>query len=131
MKKGFTLIEILVVLALLAIIAIIAVPNVVSFFSENKTKLSEIQKNQLETAVNSYISDYCINPISNNVTCGFSTRIDNTTGVIGVTTSSMSLNDFADTGYLDSQAIKNNCDGTIKINSSGNIDLSDITCNFN
>ena len=128
MKKGFTLIEILVVLILLAIIAVIAVPNVVSFFSENKTKLSSIQKSQIETAVNMYINDYCNNPISDEYSCDPEWRLDEVSGVRVVDQAQIQLQTLSNLGYLDPQ-ITSNCSGYVDIRYA-EIFTDNITCNF-
>lgn len=132
MKKGFTLIELLIIIALFGILALLIVPNVLNTFSSNKTSLSDIQKKQIEEAVKMYVNDHCVNKISSEYDCAFNTIYDNETGIIKVTSGSITLMDFLENGYLDSELIKNNCDETklIKIKSNGDIDLSEITCNF-
>ena len=126
-KKGFTLIELLAVIALLGVIIVFAVPNVIKIFTDNKDALSSIQKQQLRSAVQMYINDYCTEPISDEYLCPFGTS--SSTGTIKVTNGSMSLDTFAQTDYFDEQEITHNCSGTIRI-TNGEIDLSDITCNF-
>ena len=130
-KKGFTLIELLAVIALLGVIIVFAVPNVIKVFTANKDTLSSIQKQQLRSAVQMYLNDYCTEPISDDYTCpsGFTTSIDDNTGTIKVTSGEMELRTFARTDYFNEKDITHNCSGTIII-SNGEIDLSQITCNF-
>ena len=138
MKKGFTLIELLAVVALIAVLAVFLVPNVLKIFTENKNQLSSIQKQQVESAVNMYISDYCINPISSCYSCPFQTTYDDIKGELyiseNITISLDSLsnveNDCSETDqYIDS-SISNNCNGDIKI-SNGKVILDEIQCDFN
>ena len=132
MKKGFTLTELLAIVAIIAILAILVVPNVLKTYSNNKGSLSDVQKNQIKSATEIYISDYCINPISNDVSCGFNTSIDNN-GFIKVTGGSITLGLLIDNGYFSSREISSNCDSNsvISVDNNGEIDLSNITCNFN
>ena len=129
----FALIELLAVIGLLGIIIVLAVPNLLYVFSANKSTLSNIQKNQLKSAVEMYINDYCTEPISDSYTCTnkFTTTIDNTTGIIKVTNGTISLSEFdAISDYFDDKTITNNCSGNISI-TNGEVNLDNITCNFN
>lgn len=66
MKKGFTLVELLAVIALLAIIVAFIVPNVLKTFNKSKSSLSEVQKKQIEEALEMYLNDCYFNPIELN-----------------------------------------------------------------
>ena len=129
-KKGFTLIELLAVIALLAIIVVIAVPNLLKVFTTNKDALSRIQKQQIKSATEMYLNDYCTEPIDDSYNCPSTITmvIDNTTGIIKVTSGTVQLTDL--NNYFDDNTITRNCEGYVSIG-SGNIDLSNISCNFN
>ncbi len=130
MKKGFTLIELLAVIAILSIIAAIVTLNIPGIFSENKNKLSKIQKDQIKNSVEMYINDYCISPISNDYSCptGWITSYDEN-GHLYVKTANITLSELVNKDYFES-SISNNCSGNIAIVES-EIDLSNISCNFN
>lgn len=138
MKKGFTLIELIVVVVLVGILALFVTPNVIKIFNSNKTKLSLIQKNELKDAVEMYISDYCINPISKCYSCPFETKYNESTNKIVIKGNNLiNLTDLSEIendcnekdSYIDS-VISKNCNGNIRIKNN-EIDLSNITCNFN
>lgn len=61
MKKGFTLVELLVVIALIGFISIIIVPKVISIFNDSLDKDIKIEENNIKDAAKLYIQDYCIN----------------------------------------------------------------------
>ena len=50
MKKGFTLVELLVVIALLAIIAVLVTTSVIGIMNRSRSSLSDTQKDTLEKA---------------------------------------------------------------------------------
>ena len=128
MKKGFTLIELLAVIAILGILVVIVTLNTTGLFSENKSKLSKIQKDQIKSAVEMYTSDYCIEPISDEE-CPEDWVTDyNEFGELYVKGATISLSDLITKGYFDN-TISNNCSGNIEIE-NGKIDLSNISCNF-
>lgn len=129
MKKGFTLIELLAVIVILGILIGFTVLNVTGIFSESKGSLSRIQKNQIKSGVEIYISDYCINPISDDYSCpeDWDTSYDEL-GNITVEYAKIPLSELSSKGYFE-DSIKDNCSGYIEVNNE-DIDLSNITCNF-
>ena len=129
-RKGFTLVELLAVIALLAIIIVFAVPNLLNVFSEGKNKLSSIQKNQIKSAVEMYLNDYCTEPIGDNVCPSSLTKTTDSNGIIKITGGDISLSTLSTAGYFDDGEITHNCTGYASI-TNGKIDLSNITCNFN
>ena len=58
-KKGFTLVEVIVVVAILAILAIIAIPNVVKLFNKSVEETMKITEREVLDAANLYRNDYC------------------------------------------------------------------------
>lgn len=68
-KKGFTLVELLVVIALLAMIVIFVVPNVVSYFKSGEKNLLSLQEKNVADAGQFYLEDFCKNPINYNFRC--------------------------------------------------------------
>lgn len=77
MKKGFTLIELIIVIALLGVLAILVVPNLIEMRNETLTKEYNSLKERIKSAALEYGYDN-INDLSNtcfNVTVN--TLIDN------------------------------------------------------
>lgn len=69
-KKGFTLIETLMVIALIGIISLILVPNVIFLINKNKTESCENLKKNIISATKIYVNENkydlkftCDNPI--------------------------------------------------------------------
>lgn len=125
-KKGFTLIELLAVILLLAIIIVFVVPNVVKIFNSSNSKLNGLQKKQLEEAVELYINDTCLNPISDLYVCEFASTIDSGSNII-ISNSSISLDDFLAKGYISSDSQLSKCSGTIFI-IENKVDTNSVNC---
>ena len=130
-KNGFTLTELLAVIVLLGILITFAVPNVIKLFGENKSALSTIQKRQVESAVNMYITDYCVEPINSEYVCPANlTTALNSDGQIYVVSGTVSIEDLANSGYMEEGEITHNCAGYVNID-GGKINLDNLECNFN
>lgn len=56
-KRGFSLLEVLVVLAIIALVASVIGPRAVSFFARAKTKTAGLQVQELENALELYFLD--------------------------------------------------------------------------
>lgn len=56
-RKGFSLLEALVVLAIIALVASVVGPRAVSFFSRAKSKTADLQIKELESALELYFLD--------------------------------------------------------------------------
>lgn len=82
-KKGFTLIETLMVIALIGIISLILVPNVIFLINKNKTESCENLKKNIISATKIYVNE---NKYDLNFTC------DNTIKI--------SIDNLIDTGKL-------------------------------
>lgn len=65
-KRGFSLLEVLVVLAIIALVASVIGPRAVSFFSRAKTKTASLQIQELENALELYFLDTGRYPAENN-----------------------------------------------------------------
>ena len=63
-KKGFTLVELLAVIAVLAILIIIALPNVLELFNNSSDTVMSVQEQNVLSAADNYLDDYCIHPIN-------------------------------------------------------------------
>jgi len=102
MKKGFTLVEIMIVVAIIAILAAVAIPNFIRYRNDSRTAACIANMKQLQTAAESYltkhpgaapaVSDLCGTGedkyIKNELTCpkdgkAYSITLDN--GAIKVT----------------------------------------------
>ena len=65
-KRGFSLLEVLVVLAIIALVASVIGPRAVSFFSRAKTKTAGLQILEIENALELYFLDTGRYPPENN-----------------------------------------------------------------
>lgn len=81
-RKGFTLIELIIVLAILAIIAAIAIPNFASVRQNSRNKTDVQSAGVIKRTVTMYVADETIKPEAYNSGTGLS--FDVTAG--GVTT---------------------------------------------
>lgn len=56
--KGFSLIEVLIVLAIIGIFAFVGIPSFIKTLDSAKIKATEIELQNLRSALNTYYSDY-------------------------------------------------------------------------
>ena len=58
MKKGFTLVEIMIVVAIIAILAAVAIPNFIRYRNDSRTAACIANMKQLQTAAESYLTKH-------------------------------------------------------------------------
>lgn len=61
-KKGFTLVELLIVIAIIGIIAAIAIPNMIVALQKGKQKVTMSDMKSIGTAIESYCTDVYVAP---------------------------------------------------------------------
>ena len=57
-KKGFTLVEIMIVVAIIAILAAVAIPNFIRYRNDSRTAACIANMKQLQTAAESYLTKH-------------------------------------------------------------------------
>jgi len=57
-SRGFTLVELLAVITILALLGLLIVPVISNVLSDNKTKLYNVQINNIEEGAKSYVSEH-------------------------------------------------------------------------
>ncbi|MBQ8193539.1 MAG: type II secretion system protein [Bacilli bacterium] len=75
-KKGFTLVEIILVIAIMALLVIILVPNIFIMIDKNNEKSFNNLKNNIESAAKIYVTN---NKYNLNITCYDQNKPDKTT----------------------------------------------------
>ena len=78
-KKGFTLVEILVVIVIIGGIAMLIVPRISDVFGKSTTKAMKVQENEINASALIYLEDFCKNPIGSNTCPGTISRNTNKT----------------------------------------------------
>ena len=89
-RKGFTLIEVIMVIAIIAILSIILIPNVMVLINENKKRSCEKMIDNIESAAKMYVNQ-------NKYELGFDC-VDNKTKEI-------TLKTLVDAGYLGGELV--------------------------
>lgn len=75
-RKGFTLVEVIVVIAILAVLLLILVPNVFVLLEKNNTKSCENLKKNIESSAKMYVTN---NKYNLNIKCFDANNSDSTT----------------------------------------------------
>ena len=89
-KKGFTLIEVIMVIAIIAILSLILIPNVMVLIDKNKERSCEKMIDNIESAAKMYVNQ-------NKYELGFDC-VDNKTKEI-------TLKTLVDAGYLGGELV--------------------------
>lgn len=111
MKKGFTLLELLVVVVLIAIILTIVVPSTIKILDSSIERTMEIQEKEVEDSAKVFLEDYCKTPIDKNKTCPLTRTMSND---IIYYNGEISLDTLVNNDYIDKVTIRSkNCVGRI------------------
>ena len=111
MRKGFTLLELLVVIALLGVLLLIVVPSTIKILDGSIVNTMKIQEEEVENAAKIYLEDYCKTPIDGSKICPLSRTI--TDGVVYFN-GEISLDVLVTANYIDEVSVRSeNCVGRI------------------
>lgn len=133
MKKGFTLIELLAVIAIIGVLAVIVIPNVAKSYENSLIKLMETEENNMVTASDLFLEDYCISPISSEYSCPNTYVKATKTGYICLSRLQQNAID-SNQGYIDSIKFKSEeCYGFVfySIENSSSIKKAYLFCGYN
>lgn len=95
-KKGFTLVEILIVIVLIGAIMMLVVPRIADIFKQSSNKTLKVQENEIKDAALLYLEDYCKNPVDLNRCPNTITRNDDYTFSGYILLNSLVNNDYID-----------------------------------
>ena len=108
-KKGFTLVELLIVIALISVLLIIAMPNLIGIFSNSVKSTMKIQEQEIKDSSLLYLEDFCKNKLSGKTCPNSINRNDDNTY-----SGQISLQTLIDEEYIEEIEIqKTKCDGCI------------------
>lgn len=82
-KKGFTLVEVIMVIAIIALLSLLLVPNVIGLINKNNIESCENLKDNIESAAKIYVNN---NKYDLNIKCYDSNKKDDTTLKISLQT---------------------------------------------
>ena len=89
-RKGFTLIEVIMIIAIIAILSLILIPNVMVLINENKKRSCEKMIDNIESAAKMYVNQ-------NKYELGFDCDNNKTKGI--------KLKTLVDAGYLGGELV--------------------------
>ena len=116
MKKGFTLLELLVVIVLIGFLLVIVVPSTIKILDGSITNTMKIQEEEVENAAKIYLEDYCKTPIDGTKICTLNKSVTN--GIVYYN-GEVSLNTLISNKYIDQVSIRNKeCEGRIVFTNS-------------
>lgn len=105
-RKGFTLVEGLMVIAIIAVILLAIVPNVITLINKNKTKACEDTISSIITSAKMYVAD---NKYNLQLNCTTDTTVVNTTVTIDILKEKGYLKDIDTNGWPSDMTITYNC----------------------
>ena len=109
-KKGFTLVEVIIVVVIIGLLGVLVMPKISEIFGNSINKTMRIQENEVRDASILYLEDYCKNPIGTNK-CRLSKNSDLTYS------GELSLDILVSSEYIDPVSLQGAlCTGCINFN---------------
>lgn len=111
MKKGFTLVELLVIIGLIGLLLVIIVPSTIKILDSSIENTMKIQEEEIEDAAQMYLEDFCKTPIDNTKTCTLSKTV---TDGIAYFNGEINLNILVSNNYIDEIKLRDqDCTGKV------------------